>query len=1152
MGYAIGIDIGTANTRVAVFRDGRVEVIPDKDGRYSMPSYVAFTERCRLFGSAAKAQAASNPESTVYGVKRVLGQRLEQWQVDRYARISPNEVSLKTPEQMTISVSYKKLPHRLSPVQVLGMLVARARANAEAYLGEPVKNAVISVPAHFDSGQRRDVCDAALLAGVNILHLGTSIESIAQYYAFTTQREDLNEDENSCVFLDFGAGFCNVGLAVIEDDIVELIQCASDMSLGGEDLIDRIHDHFAAEIWRKWGWDINTDVRARRRLRVACEAAMRELSSITSAQIYIDSLYGSQDFAGHLSREKLEELCQDLFHATITLVDHVLYKTRWDNCSVKNIVIVGGCSRIPRLQKVWSNYFNSKPLVKVVNPDEGEVLGSACKAAILSGLMCAPDTLVLATVPFNVGVKTKEGIMRTLIHRNQQCPVKYSRKFQLSDFDLKPHERPILQFYQGNRQRARDNLLIGTLDLSELLPSWNDNDCKTKIEIITEHDHRHQVTASAVLEGNPSTLTAWQTMVPRNHEVLRSLIAQARSYKEDDAMEDTIVAERCALDLRLASLAEFQSPAVQTKRMASLLESLGLLRNWLDELEYGSLADYRSCHRSLDDLERDLKIEELREREITGLRSHADELRARLLATTQTPKIGSLLQSVDSVTQWVEHNEQAEIQEYQNRLRSLMAVSVELITLSEAPPSRESTPSIRSPQHPETGPRAQANGLRSFDELFPESGWDTKSKFTDAEFEGIASYLRNTGHQSWSKVPRIYSVLRLIDQVELVEAFLQRDMTDIWFPFSDNTLPKALKQPYRTQFLHAQEAVFSKALELERGTRLDDKKLHRRHAHFSHGEPLPFTVTAVLGSGAHGFVDKVVSTLSYREYARKRFKRTAINKKDVRTFLNEVKILKTLNNRHCIDMVGSYSDPRYFALIISPVAECNLDKYYSLALADMDKRSILQGFFGCLAGTLDYLHSQKVVHQDIKPQNILVKDNSHVLVTDFGIARSWEGLGRATTTADLDRTWLYAAPEVARGGPKNETADVWSLGCVFLEMCTVLKGRSPAEMRAFFKDHSDSTCFHDNAAAGHVASWVKSLREHPDSEPNPALEWVEDMLLVEPLHRCRPFELFDRTVVTSERTGVLFCGACCRDRGESAPESNDEHLDRWSEGDEDT
>lgn len=914
MGYAIGIDIGTANTRVAVFRDGRVEVIPDKDGRYSMPSYVAFTERCRLFGSAAKAQAASNPESTVYGVKRVLGQRLEQWQVDRYARISPNEVSLKTPEQMTISVSYKKLPHRLSPVQVLGMLVARARANAEAYLGEPVKNAVISVPAHFDSGQRQDVCDAALLAGVNLLHLGTSIESIAEYYAFTTRREDLNEDENPCVFLDFGAGFCNVGLAVIQADIVELIQCASDMSLGGEDLIDRIHDHFAAEIWRQWGWDINTDVRARRRLRVACEAAMRELSSITSAQIYIDSLYGSQDFAGHLSREKLEELCQDLFHATITLVDRVLYKAKWDNCSVKNIVIVGGCSRIPGLQKVWSNYFNSKPLVKVVNPDEGEVLGSACKAAIISGLVGAPNTLVLATIPFNVGVKTKEGMMRTLIHRNIKCPAKYSKKFQLSDFDLEPHERPILQFYQGNRQKARDNLLIGTLDLSELLPGWNDSDCKTKIEIITEHDHRHQVKASAVLEGKPTTLTAWQTMVPRNHEVLGSLIAQARSYKEDDAMEETRVAERYALDLRLASLADFQPPAVQTKRMVSLLESLGLLRNWLDELESGSLADYRSCHRSLDDLERDLKIEKSRGREITGLRSHADELRAKLLATTQTSKIVSLLQSVDSVTQWVEQNEQAEIQEYQTRLRSLMAVSVELITLSEAPPSRESTPSIRSPQHPDTGPRAEANGLRSFDELFPESGWDTKSKFTDAEFEGIASYLRNTGHQSWSKVPRIYSVLRLIDQVELVEAFLQRDMTDIWFPFSDNTLPKALKQPYRTQFLHAQEAVFSKALELERGTRLDDKKLHRRHAHFSHGEPLPFTVTAVLGSGAHGFVDKVVSTLSYREYARKRFKRTAINKKDVRTFLNEVKILKTLNNRHCIDLVCL----TYIPILLSP------------------------------------------------------------------------------------------------------------------------------------------------------------------------------------------------------------------------------------------
>ena len=249
--------------------------------------------------------------------------------------------------------------------------------------------------------------------------------------------------------------------------------------------------------------------------------------------------------------------------------------------------------------------------------------------------------------------------------------------------------------------------------------------------------------------------------------------------------------------------------------------------------------------------------------------------------------------------------------------------------------------------------------------------------------------------------------------------------------------------------------------------------------------------------------------------------------------------------------VSSYSDPRYFALITSPVAECNLEKYYSLAMTDKDKRSILQGFFGCLVGTLDYLHSKKVVHQDIKPQNILVKDNHHVLVTDFGIARSWEGLTRATTTADLDRTWLYAAPEVARGGRKNETADVWSLGCVFLEMCTVLKGRSPADMRAFFKGRSDSTSFHGNAERGHIAAWVESLREWSPSEPNAALEWVGSMLQVEPLYRCRSFELLDSIVATSESTGVLFCGPCCRDRGDLTRDSNDEHLDPWSEGDDD-
>lgn len=222
--------------------------------------------------------------------------------------------------------------------------------------------------------------------------------------------------------------------------------------------------------------------------------------------------------------------------------------------------------------------------------------------------------------------------------------------------------------------------------------------------------------------------------------------------------------------------------------------------------------------------------------------------------------------------------------------------------------------------------------------------------------------------------------------------------------------------------------------------------------------------------------------------------------------------------------IGSYSDPKHFALIMTPVADCDLEDFYMLASTNTDEESLLRGFFGCLAGTLDYLHKQKVIHQDIKPQNILVKGH-RALLTDFGISRCWEGLTRGTTTADMGRTWVYAAPEVARGGPKNHSADVWSLGCVFLEMCTVLKGHSVAKMRKYFIDRTETTSFHDNVDT--IAGWIDRLRGAAPREDNVALEWVTDMLQADPSSRLTPFEVFGRTVAEFEKSRVLFCGTCC-------------------------
>lgn len=511
--------------------------------------------------------------------------------------------------------------------------------------------------------------------------------------------------------------------------------------------------------------------------------------------------------------------------------------------------------------------------------------------------------------------------MSTVVPRNTILPTTQKKTYCLSDFALVPHERPILHFYQGNKKRVKDNLLICTLDLSEFPPRWKDDRSKTNIEIVFTIDLRQHVIVGAVLEGQETRLKAWQMVNHRSKEEMDSLMVQAVAYEEDEVTyaEELLASQRrsqChALDLRLSSMGQFESLTFQTKEMVSLIHSLRLWRNWLDKLGPGDPFDYQAYNSRLDDLEHDLKSEMLRGNEISRLRSHAENLQKKLLATGQGSDTKAMLQSVDSVTQWVEENEEADITAIREKLSSLrdLSESVELAALSEppdeTPPSRESTPSVNTPQDPRTGIQAQAQGPRAFNEFSPESGWDTKSKYTDAEFENIASYLRNTGHETWSRVPRIYTVLRLIDKVELVDTFLKHGMADIMFPFSPTNLPKALKQPHTNQFLETQVAVYSKALQLERGARLDDQKSHRKHAHFSHSEPLPFKVKGNLGSGAHGIVDKVVSTLSYKEYARKRFKRAALNKKDVQSFLNEVKILKELSNRHCIELVRLACNP---------------------------------------------------------------------------------------------------------------------------------------------------------------------------------------------------------------------------------------------------
>ncbi|PMD22734.1 kinase-like protein, partial [Hyaloscypha hepaticicola] len=293
--------------------------------------------------------------------------------------------------------------------------------------------------------------------------------------------------------------------------------------------------------------------------------------------------------------------------------------------------------------------------------------------------------------------------------------------------------------------------------------------------------------------------------------------------------------------------------------------------------------------------------------------------------------------------------------------------------------------------------------------------------------------LQNSNHASYSRTPRLYSVLRIINHLELLDEFLASNITDISFPFDAKSFPSSISSKIQAEFLHHQSTVLTNTLHLEKGER-------GGHLYFEKGKSAPYVVKGRLGSGSYGVVEKVVSLLSHEEFARKLVPRTKYGRKNetgIKTFLAELQVLKRISHSHCVKLIGSYTDHKYVALIMSPVADYNLASYMEESINSVDKQSLLRTFFGCLCNGLQYLHQSKIRHRDVKPENILVKGNN-VLLTDFGISLDWEHMSRSTTSTDFGHSPVYCAPEVANFEPRNSSSDIWSLGCVFLEMTTTL------------------------------------------------------------------------------------------------------------------